>query len=185
VTEGVAWHPLDVVPPPVEVPRSWHAGYVAARLIQAYRVLHTLPSRIGPESFGNAWPTVLVEFGDLVDAAAWAQHAKDVPHDRVRWSTEDITLADEACAWPLQHLADSPRRADAVQVWAYAMARERSLRRLLRRRAERARAMAALAGCRPHQVDPRILSDTTLRRYLGPGLETLAERLNRAKIPVR
>jgi hypothetical protein len=95
----------------------------------------------------------------------------------------ELALADEALCWPLTYLADAPLRADAVATWA--KAKRRSLRLLLGRRSERAWQKAAWAGCRPHEVEPRILSDSSLRRYLGPGLETLAARLATAGVPVR
>jgi hypothetical protein len=89
------------------------------------------------------------------------------------------------------HPRSHPANATAIckpcdrPTWAYVKATRRSLRLLLRHRSERARQKAAWAGCRPHEVEPRILSDSSLRRYLGPGLETLAARLAAAGVPVR
>jgi hypothetical protein len=174
-----AWHPLDGVPPPHEVPSTWNAGHVAYRMIAAYRVLYGSSERIGPRAYGAPWPAVLREFSDYVDEAARLRLAKEETRSRRRWPADEIAKADEALAWPMQYLGDSPRRADALALWASSKARGRSLSRFLYRRAAKAKRY-------PHEAEPhRILSDTSLRRYLPAALELLTLRLIEARVPIR
>jgi hypothetical protein len=155
-------------------------------MVAAYRVLHASPDRVGPRPCGAPWPAVLREFSDLVDEATRLRLAKEETRSRPRWSADEIDRADEALAWPLRFLADSPRRADAITVWASARARGRSLSRVLQRRAAHARSLARPHKRRPHEVEPnRILSDASLRRYLPAALELLALRLAEARVPIR
>lgn len=180
------WHPLDGVPPPEEIPPRWDAGHVAHRMVKAFEVLQTMPGRIGPRNGGGAWPAILREFSDFLEESVRMQRAGEVLSIRHRYSAAEMTLADEALCWPLRYLRDDPRMADALQLWAMARARRRSLRRVLRQRFERARRIAALHRLKPSDIEPnRILSDTSLRRYLGPALETVAIRLAAAKVPIR
>lgn len=138
-------------------------------MVQAYRVLVTVPARIGPLGHGSSWPDIRREFGDLVEAGPLAVSMRP---RWLTWSAEELTLADEALAWPATYLSDMPTRSEAVQIWAFCRATRRSLKRVLRTRARMLRYS-------------RIRSDTSLRRYLGPGLETLALRLQGAFVPVR
>jgi hypothetical protein len=165
-----AWSPLDGVPPPDEIPLTWDAGHCAKRLIHAYHVLMSRPDRLGPAGLPQPWPEVILEFSDLIEGQRqrWAL--------RPRWltfSAAELALAEEALTWPLIHLADSPHRSEAVQIWALAKATKRSMRSILRLRR------------RSLPIPHRIRSDTTLRRYLTPGLEMLSDRLTAAGVPVR
>jgi hypothetical protein len=166
-----AWHPLDGLPLPHEPPSRWHAGWVAVRLILGYQVLLSVPARFGPAGVPQPWPEILHEFADLV---TWRRELRARQKSWLTWSAGELATAEEAVGWPLRFLGDSPHRAEAVQVWALTKASRRSLKAVLRsRQANRIR------------QGYRICSDTSLRRYLGPGLETLAQRLETARIPVR
>ncbi|KLK91408.1 hypothetical protein AA309_20115 [Microvirga vignae] len=133
--ETPAWHPLDGVPPPEEVPSTWDAGHVAFRLTRAFEVMRDLPGGTGPLSGGGAtWPAMLLEYAGEVDEDY-------VP--RPRWPASVISMADEALAWPIVHLTDEPMRADAVLVWAFCKATKRSIAKSLRGRVARARAIAS------------------------------------------
>lgn len=151
MTEPAPWHPLDGVPPPQEVPFTWDAGHVAFRLISAFEVLRSMPGRVGPASCGNAWPVMLQEFEDLVDAQARAEARQDFVRNRIRYSSDQIDRADEALAWTLRYLADMPKHADAIQLWAYGKAAGRSISRMLRARAKAAAEKAAAAEVRANQ----------------------------------
>ena len=181
------WHPLDGVPPPAEVPPRWDAGHVAFRLVRAYEVLHAMPAHIGPQRIGSAWPAILREFSDYAEESVRLSRARELTAEaRMRWPADEIAKADEALGWPLRYLSDQPRRADALTLWALAKARRRSLRRMLRERAARASRLAHARRIAPHQAEPhRILSDSTLRRYLPAALELLASRLAKAGVPIR
>lgn len=180
------WHPLDGVPPPDEVPTRWDAGHVAHRMVKAFEVLQTMPGRIGPKFGSGSWPVILREFSDYLEESVRMQRAGEVNMIRHRYTANEVTLADEALCWPLLYLADYPRRADALLLWAMARARRRSLRRILRQRSERTRRIAALRRVKPSDISPtRILSDTSLRRYLPAALETVAVRLVAARVRIR
>jgi hypothetical protein len=164
------WSPLDGVPPPDEVPLTWDAGHCAKRLIHGFHVVMSRPDRLGPATLPKPWPEVILEFSDLIEGQRdkWAL--------RPRWlsfSAAELALAEEALAWPMSYLAEHPHRSEAVQIWALAKATRRSMRHILRVRRQ------------SQPIPHRIRSDTTLRRYLGPGLEMLAEKLREAGVPVR
>lgn len=148
-----------------EIPAVWNAGHCAKRLIHGYHVLVSRPDRIGPTGLPRPWPEVILEFSDLIEGQRESRPLRRM------FPAAELALAEEAMSWPMEFLADVPHRAEAVQIWAYAKATRRSLRRMLRQRR------------RPLRY--RIRSDTTLRRYLGPGLELLAARLDEARVPVR
>jgi hypothetical protein len=180
------WHPLDDAPMPEEVPQRWDSGWVATRMVRAFEVLQTMPGKIGPPAYGTCWPAILREFSDFLEESVRMHRAGEVLAIRHRYSAAEVALADEALGWPLRFLHAYPRRADALQLWAMARARRRSLRRLLRQRSERARRVAALRRVKPSDIEPnRVLSETNLRRYLGPALETVAISLAAAKVPIR
>jgi hypothetical protein len=179
------WNPLegemDEAPP-----RTWDAGWVAIRMVRAFEVLQTMPGRIGPPAYGSCWPAILREFSDFLEESVRMQRAGEVLAIRHPYSAQEVALADEALCWPIEHLRRAPKRADALQLWAMARARRRSLRRLLRQRSDRARRIAALRRVKPSDIEPnRVLSETNLRRYLGPALETVAISLAAAKVPIR
>jgi hypothetical protein len=179
------WNPvegdMDELPP-----RTWDAGWVAARMVKAFEVLQTMPGRIGPPAYGSCWPAILREFSDFLEESVRMQRAGEVTRIHRRYSAAEMALADEALCWPIEHLRKAPLRADALQLWAMSQARRRSLRRLLRQRSLKARALAAKHRVRPSDIAPgRILSDTSLRRYLGPALEQVARSLAAAKVPIR
>lgn len=152
-------------------PQTWNPGHVAHRMVEAYRVLRTMPTRIGPMAYGAAWPAVRLEFADLLEESARLYRQQEVTREQIRWSAEDISRADEALAWPVTFLSDYPRRAEAVQLWAWGRANRRSLRAILHARRRRS--------------SERIGSDSSLRRYLQAGLTTLATRLEASRVPVR
>jgi hypothetical protein len=167
-------------------PATWDAGWVAHRMVRAFQVLQSMPGRIGPPAFGSAWPAILREFSDFLEESVRMHHAGEALQIRQRYTAAEVALADEALCWPIQHLSRAPKRADALQLWAMARARRRSLRRLLRQRGERVRRIAALRRVKPSDIEPnRILSDSSLRRYLGPALEQVARSLAARKVPIR
>jgi hypothetical protein len=155
-------------------------------MVRAFQVLQSMPGRIGPPAFGSAWPAILREFSDFLEESVRMHHAGEALQIRQRYTAAEVALADEALCWPIQHLSRAPKRADALQLWAMARARRRSLRRLLRQRGERVRRIAALRRPKPSDIEPnRILSDSSLRRYLGPALEQVARSLAARKVPIR
>src|SRR5262245_43381701 len=126
------WHPLDGTPYPDYPPPFWDSGWVSVRMVDAYRVLRSLPGRVGPECSSGQWPDILAEWGDLIEAEAWRNRQREnSPRQVERWTSDEIARADEALAWPLAYLFDRPMMADAISVWAFARASRRSLRGIL------------------------------------------------------
>jgi hypothetical protein len=224
---------------PYEVPPLWNAGHVAHRLIHAFDVLMATTGRIAPSAYGGGWPTALREFSDLIDEQAM-KAARDAFAENLRRPTaEEISMSDEALAWPMTYASHEPMACDAVLLWAMCKAGGFSIAGVLRERNVKAKAMAArmataelqrakaplldearalLARAQdlkargesdpeigrqgqeikdqiqairaplilPWQALPeKILSRTSLDRYLPAGLSYLAEQLHRAHVPVR
>lgn len=198
-----------------------------------------MSSTVGPKAHANAWPAALKEFSDLLHEEA-IKSARDAYAAGFRRPTaEDISMSDEALAWPLRYAAHEPMACDAVLLWALCKAGGFSIAALLRERTVKAKAKAermaeeemhmakkpllkeaaellvrarssdpgmsgdpaiavraaevraSLKAIRkpivlPWQVMPeKVLSRTTLDRYLPAGLAYLAEQLHEARVPVR
>jgi hypothetical protein len=230
---------------------------VAHRLIHAFDVLLTMAGRVGPKEYGTAWPVALKEFSDLVEDEI--KSARDAYAAGIRRPTaEEISMSDEALAWPLKYAAHEPMACDAVLLWAMCKAGGFSIARIVKERTVKAKAMAErmaaaewertgkpieqarkraiveagrwrdeqaeqlqlnimgeddkaqawadltaqmrtridqeLEGLKipmkptvlPWQAMPeKILSRSSLDRYLPAGLSYLAEQLHRAHVPVR
>jgi len=222
-----------------EIPPFWTSEHVAHRLIHAFDVLMATSGRIAPSSYGRGWPTALREFSDLIDEQSMNAAREAYAENLRRPTAEEISMSDEALAWPLKYAAHEPMACDAVLLWAMCKAGGFSIARLLRERSAKAKAMAErmaaaeyqrakaslldegrsllarahelqargeadpeiarraiqvrneLAALKPPvalpwQVMPeKILSRSSLDRYLPAGLAYLAEQLHRARVRVR
>lgn len=251
----------DRFPTPYEAPPFWTPEHVAHRLIHAFDVLMATTGRIAPSSYGGGWPTALREFSDLIDEQSMNAAREAYAENLRRPTAEEISMSDEALAWPLKYAAHEPMACDAVLLWSLCKAGSFSIAALLRERTVKAKAMAmrmaaaewekmrpiwepisrqrkqviieagqwrqaqavalGLNAMReadkeqtwadltaqmrvriskgldahpmpmkpvvlPWQAMPeKVLSRTTLDRYLPAGLAYLAEQLHRARIPVR
>lgn len=124
---------------------GWTPEMVGARMIEAFDVLRRLPADRGPKKFGNGWPAMMKEWSDLLDPDAW-KNAMAEAEARTRRglvpTREEISLSEEALAWPMLYLADSPLHADALQTWARCLASGYSIRGILAARSKKAKALA-------------------------------------------
>jgi hypothetical protein len=92
------------------IPPEWTARHVGVRLIDADRVIRSLPERIGPKSFGRAWPAY-VNDEEPEEVADGRRRPKPTPFD--------IARAEEAVSWPIQFLSNQPGYAlGALAYWA-------------------------------------------------------------------
>lgn len=116
-------------------PAQWTAEWVQRRLIEAYSVERRLPlSR--RRTIANAWPSMVVEFADVVGRAddAREQVLQAWEYANVGVSTEDVSRMEEAQDWLRVILAPFPEERLCLSQWATAIAYRRSLRRLLAKR---------------------------------------------------
>lgn len=125
-----------------EAPSVWTPELVGLRMIEAYRVLARMPSSWGPRAPRNAWPAVLQEWEDLLDMSAWRNRLAEEPKADPP-TKEEVSRADEALGWPMDHLADNRLHADALMVWASCLASGQSIKRRLAKRNALASAHAA------------------------------------------
>lgn len=153
------------------IPDRWTSGHVAHRLISAYETLRLMPDRIGPSGYGSAWPSVRLEFADLLEESARTYRQQEVTREDRRPSPVEVDLCLEAIGWPIRYLRDLPKEANAVSVWAVCRAHRRALRALLRARQRRLRG--------------RDVSEVTFRRHVRSALQRLSDRLQQDRIPVR
>jgi hypothetical protein len=128
--------------PPDELPTEWTVPHVAYRMVEAFRTLRKMPSRIGPRSGGNAWPAMLQEFADLIDEDAMANARAAFVHDRHRPKAAEIARMEEALAWPMRFGAGEPLMCDAVVVWSFCKASHCSIASFLRDRRDWAKRLA-------------------------------------------
>lgn len=138
----------------------WTPEMVVDRLIEAFDVLARTPLRIGPQSYGSAWPEMRMiaddqDFYDLsklkkmdravyeaamrrriealaVEVRTAAQHEEaDRPPAP---SAQETSRAEEALRWPWLYLRDHPLEADGLQLYCRCSAIHLSVSAALRQR---------------------------------------------------
>jgi hypothetical protein len=116
-------------------PLQWSASWVQRRLIEAYSVERRLPQARRRLLVASAWPSMAVEFSDIVGRAD--DDRKDRFHSweftRLGVSAADISRMEQAHDW-LAILAPYPQERLCLCQWAAAIAYRRSVRRLLQKR---------------------------------------------------
>lgn len=191
---------------------GWTPELVQARIVEAAKVITTIPMRIGPKRDSGYWPQVLMVAQDLVDDETqervlanprfngdWMdfvdkltkrriseniQHEWDRPANPAR---EALSRAEEALRWPAVYLADKPLLADALTLWALCLGTGASLRLSLRKRAKDADAkMRAIGASRRQEAVPNKNFDLRLtweRRKAAA--DVVCAALREAKVAVR
>lgn len=114
---------------PYEPPAQWTAAHVMVRLVHAFETLFRLRVRIGPAGYGSGWPQYVYTGADL---NAQEESADEDAKHRNKYATtdvhlppsaHDVTLMDEALAWPVRFLGH--RRHNRVLIVGWAMRRAR------------------------------------------------------------
>jgi hypothetical protein len=166
-------------------PTTWDLGHVAYRMTRAFMVLRSLPGGIGPHVGQNGWPAMLQEIASDGDAE---------PEDRPRYTAIDHALMDEALQWPMRFLMDVPIKADAILLWAYAKATDRSIKGLLRGRVKlalaRAERMTWAENARREMARSRLARETAetanlLLQGLDPEHPAYREQVNEIREQAR
>jgi hypothetical protein len=153
---------IDSQSPPA--PAQWSAAWVQRRLIEAYSVERRLP-RTRQRAFANGWPSMVVEFTDVVGRAdeARQQILQDWEHAGAGVSAEEIGRMEDAHDWLRTILGHHPIERLCLAQWATAIAYRRSVRRMLAQRR---------------------WSRTTFYRYVTAGAHVVALELQRQGEPV-
>jgi hypothetical protein len=146
------------------VPAQWSAAWVQRRLIEAYSVERRLP-RSRRRAISNAWPSMVVEFADVVGRAddAREQILQSWEYADASVSSEDVSRMEAAHDWLRTILGPHPQERLCLGQWATAIAYRRSLRRLL---------------------SQRRWSRTTFYRYVTAGAHVIALELRQQGEPV-
>jgi hypothetical protein len=120
---------------PVAVPAQWSGSWVQRRLVEAYSVERRLPETRRRLLIASAWPSMAVEFSDVVGRAdeARQQVFQSWEYAKLGVSAQDIARMETAHDW-LVILAPYPEERRCLAQWAAAVAYRRSLRRLLLQR---------------------------------------------------
>lgn len=120
---------------PVAAPAQWSGSWVQRRLVEAYSVERRLPESRRRLLIASAWPSMAVEWGDLIGRAdeARQQVFQSWEYTKLGVSANDISRMEDAHAW-LGILAPYPEERRCLAQWAAAVAYGRSLRRLLLQR---------------------------------------------------
>jgi hypothetical protein len=113
-------------------PPQWSGSWVQRRLVEAYSVERRLPGSRRRPLIASAWPSMAVEWADLIGRAdeARQQVFQSWESARLGVSAEDISRMDEAQDW-LAILAPYPEERLCLCRWAAAIAYRRSVARLL------------------------------------------------------
>ena len=122
--------------PDSDIPTIWTPEHVGARMIEAFEVLAKIPERVGPASPANAWPAYMHEFHELIGVQVEGNRA------RVRATSAELSRMNAAFMWPVAFLTDMPLQADALSLWAFCKAGDRSIAEILARRMKQARKVA-------------------------------------------
>lgn len=154
------------------LPTLWTPERVQERLVEAFGVLRRSAGRVGPRGPGSAWPSVLQNMEEWIDAEAIVQAQLDgrdwmarrmvdravteiakerdrrageaVSHD-ARPTADETSRADEALGWALEILRLKPLHADALQLFALCHAYDLDIAKVLRRRTVRVDRMVAVS----------------------------------------
>jgi hypothetical protein len=120
---------------PVAPPAQWSSSWVQRRLVEAYSVERRLPASRRRLLIASAWPSMAVEFSDIVGRADQAREdvLQSWEYAKLGVSANDISRMEDAHAW-LGILAPYPEERRCLAQWAAAVAYRRSLRRLLLQR---------------------------------------------------
>lgn len=117
-----------------QLPDRWTVVHVLDRLEEAYEVLARLPMNTRPRAYANSMPTYAYDRSDLiaqVETGELERMMKQQNRVRLGVTAGEVTRCDEALAWCLEHLGDSPEVARAVQLGAlWAAMRQDANRRL-------------------------------------------------------
>jgi hypothetical protein len=145
-------------------PAQWSGSWVQRRLIEAYSVERRLPEKQRRLLVASAWPSMAVEWEDLVGRAdeARQQVFQSWEYARLGVSAQDIARMEVAHDW-LAILAPYPDERLCLAQWAAAVVYRRSLRQLLLRRQ---------------------WSRTTFYRYVTAGSHIIALELQRQGQPI-
>jgi len=127
-----------------ELPTAWTPEHVMARMVEAFEILFRAGGTVGPKEFGSNWPGIVREFSELVDAQAYAEHQREGGKLKLRPTVDDISRMEEALAWPVLYLSDTPIASDALNLWAACKARGTSIKEVLRLRNQEAVRVATL-----------------------------------------
>jgi len=147
------------------IPTIWEPPIVLARMIEATIVL--AGGRVGPKSYGNGWPQMSVTWDDIASRGAEA-HRKAVWADwankRADYSSIVYERAEQAAAWPVQHLQGHEQLSRALLVIVAAKAARVPIKRAIQK-----------AG----------YTEPTARRHQGYALKIITKKLNDANVRVR
>jgi hypothetical protein len=163
------WHPLDGVPAPDYVPPHWDGPQVGKRLVEALRLLRTLPGPVRPQAYGTAWPAYFTEWSDrssYEDDEHWKTDRASEWNARAlkpRPSSVEIARMEAAIAWPGGFLAYYPQLLVTVQLVAYGRSYYREI---------------DWSARRLH------LAPVIVRNWNREGLDIIAGGLRRRRIPV-
>jgi Domain of unknown function (DUF6362) len=116
-------------------PSRWSGAWVQRRLIEAYSIERRLPQVRRRLLIASAWPSMAVEFSDVVGRAteARAEVFRSWENARLGVSAQDLSRMEQAHDW-LAILKPYPQERLCLMQWAASVAYGRSMRRLLMRR---------------------------------------------------
>jgi hypothetical protein len=138
------------------LPLGWTHDHVLDRLGAGLKAVVLSSERGGPKTSGSSWPVMFRELPPLAELEQWLELRREFEaamHARnERPSAEDITLADEALAWPARYLTD-PLQRDAVWLTARCVGLGAKLETILRKR----RIVADVMVERRKQENPDII----------------------------
>lgn len=132
-----AWNPLEDGAMSDIPPAKWNGPHVSKRMAEAFVTLKNIPARIGPRSFGRAWPEFEHDWADLMaQADTSGQRGRMGAEERERDSRvqnrtrntptiEQVTRMETVLEWVPRYLWDAPALIFATNALAYAHAFDR------------------------------------------------------------
>jgi len=160
---GQIYHPLDGWKD-ADAPTTWTREIIAARIIEACKVIATDASAY--PRVGNGWPEIVREWSDYIGRGSeqrsdvWDRWARTRP----AWDSATLSRAEEAAHWPIRYLRGQEGASRVLMAWATSTAFGRKFAPVMRRKK---------------------WAETTVRRKRTFALQTICDGLRRDRVAIR
>lgn len=117
-------------------PKVWEPALVAARMIEAARVLARTTQKPRPFGYGPSWVETVATYEDILGRGQ--AHRREVwetwARSRPQFDAQTIQRAEEALEWPSAFLSNDDGPARVLILWAASRGARAPFEKIIRRR---------------------------------------------------